>query len=173
MRRRYKVIALSVITIVGIVVTWNAVIRMYPLRFHDRHAHCIKQTGLGLRMFSGDHGGQFPKDVNGYGDALLLLAPYIGSNSLELLTGPGYDTRVFDEARSNKHDVAEQECGRVYVQGLSESNAPDIVILFDKLATHGADHGPPWGQLGREVLFLNGHMEFVAESDWTSIVTAR
>ena len=40
--------------------------------FH-RHEHCIKQTGLGFRLYANDHHGEYPFHTNGFGDALLLL----------------------------------------------------------------------------------------------------
>lgn len=147
-------------------------IRSLPLVFNESfwsHAHCIPQAGLGLRLYAGDHGGQFPTHTNGYGDALLLLLAgnYVPSYAL---TGPGYDRFVFDRALTNQTDIPESECGRVYVQGLTETNNPNIVILFDKIPTPGGDHCHLLrrlrASLSRDVLLLDGSQQGILESKW-------
>lgn len=143
----------------------------HPLIFNESffsHAHCIPQTGLALRQYAMEHGGFFPAHTNGYGDALLLLLAE-GSCASYSLTGPGYDSGVFDRALTNHSDVPEIECGRVYIQGLTETMSPDLAILFDKLPNPG-DHTHFLSRirhpLGREVCFLDGHFEFVPENRW-------
>lgn len=157
----------SLVVVVGVFY-----VRSRPLVFNESffsHAHCIPQAGLGLRLYAGDHGGQFPTHTNGYGDALLhLLAKnYVPSYAL---TGPCYDRFVFDRALTNQTDVPESECGRVYVQGLTETNNPDIVILFDKVPTPGGDHCHGLKRLnaplGRDVFFLGGRHDTIDEGKW-------
>jgi hypothetical protein len=85
------------------------------------------------------------------------------------LTGPGYDTTAFEEAGATNGNVPEERCGRVYVQGLRDTNSPEIAILFDKIASPG-DHCGAFRRLrapfGREVGYLAGSMEFVLNSRW-------
>jgi hypothetical protein len=87
-----------------------------------------------------------------------------------MLTGPGYDAAVFDRALTNHTDVPERECGRVYVQGLSETNNPELVVLFDKLPTPGGDHCHGLRRLTaplcREVLLVDGFHRTIRESNW-------
>lgn len=144
-------------------------IRTNPLVFNESfwgHAHCIKGGGLSLMAYARDHDGQFPFHTNGYGDALLL----VNDGWDAALTGPGYDTQVFERARKTGEDAPESEFGRVYVQGLSETNAPDIAILFDKLPTPGGDHCHLFrrlsAHLGREVWTIGCSMQFIPESKW-------
>jgi hypothetical protein len=144
----------------------------HPLVFNESfwsHAHCIPQAGLALRIYAGDHFGHFPAHTNGYGDALLLLLE--GEYTLSYaLTGPGYDRFVFDCALTNRTDVPEAECGRVYVQGLTETNNPELVILFDKLPTPGGDHCHGFARLTaplcREVAFVDGSRRTIREAGW-------
>ena len=147
-------------------------VQTHPLVFNESffgHAHCIPQAGLGLRQYAGDHGGLFPSHTNGYGDALLLLlaSNYVPSYAL---TGPCYDRFVFDRALSNRTDVLESECGRVYVQGLTETNNPEIVILFDKVPTPGGDHCHLLRRLrsplSRDISLLDGSHQGILESQW-------
>ena len=53
---------------------------------------------------------------------------------------------------------------------LTLKSDPQIVILFDKLATPGGDHCSLPGRLfaayGREVCFIDGHMQFIHETEW-------
>jgi len=58
----------------------------------------------------------------------------------------------------------------VYVQGLRDTDDPEIALLFDKLATPGGDHCHLFRRmtapLGREVWTIGGGMRFIPESRW-------
>jgi hypothetical protein len=144
-------------------------VRSHPLVFNEsfwEHAHCVKGGGLSLQEYAHEHGGRFPFHTNGYGDALLL----VNAGWDAALTGPGYDTQVFERARKSGEDAPESEFGRVYVRGLSDTDTPGIAILFDKLSTPGADHchllRRLTAPLGREVWTIGGGMQFVPETKW-------
>jgi hypothetical protein len=118
-------------------------------------------------MYANDHNGDFPRSTNGYGDALLKLVPdYTVPN---MVTGPCFDAKPFEDALKGHTHLAEKDCGRVYIQGLTISNDPAIVILYDKIPTPGGDHcafpARLFRPLGREVLLIGGH-SYVQESAW-------
>ena len=170
MRRFVKLL----IGVVAVMVAGCAIyIHTHPLVFNESfwgHAHCIKGSGLALETYARDHHGRFPYHTNGYGDALLLMTNEVGSWWASV-TGPGYDEKPFLEALRAGSHLSEQACGRVYVQGLSESDNPDIVLLFDKLPTPGGDHchflrrlSAP---LAREVWTIGGCPRTVTESRWS------
>ena len=167
--RRKKVIA-GVLAIMAVVVGLCVLyVKAHPLVFNEsflEHAHCMKGGGLSLMAYAHDHGGRFPFHTNGYGDALLL----VNDGWDEALTGPGYNARVFERARRTGEDAPEAEFGRVYVQGLSDTNNPEIAILFDKLPTPGGDHCHLFRRmraaLGREVWTIGSGMLFIPESKW-------
>jgi hypothetical protein len=74
---------------------------------------------------------------------------------------------VFREALKTGARIPEEKCSRIYIQGLSETNNPQIAILFDKKPTPGGDHfRRPWGPLLREVCMLDGSMEVIREENW-------
>ena len=157
---------------VFIAVACAVYIRTHPLVFNEsllEHAHCIAQVGLGLNQYALDHFGKFPAHTNGYGDALLLMLAE-GYESSYALSGPGYDRFVFDRALTNHTDVPEIECGRVYVQGLSATSNPELVLLFDKLPTPGGDHchllKRLWAPLGREIWIVGDGHKFIKETAW-------
>ena len=104
--------------------------------------------------------------TNGYGDALLLVT----DAWLPSLTGPGYSAKPLEKARAARTDVPEVECGRVYVQGLSDTDSVEIAILFDKLPTPGGDHCHGFSRLFRplvrEVGYIDGSKRAVPERDW-------
>jgi len=122
--------------------------------------------GLSLSYYAHDHSGRFPCHTNGYGDALVMMDP--GWDAA--LTGPGYDAAVFARVRRTGEDAPESEFGRVYVQGLAETNDPEIVLLFDKMPSPGGDHchfpdrffAPPT----REVYTIGGSRCEIRESVW-------
>lgn len=172
MRRRTKWVLLGSLVCVPLLFVLAFVFVVFFNVFHA-HEHCIKQTGLAFRLYAADHGGMFPSDTNGFGNALLLLVKggFLGDTnghySIGPLTGPGDDGEVFREALRTGQRIPEEKCSRVYIQGLSEENNHQIVILFDKKPTPGGDHfRRPWGPLLREVCFVDGSMQCIQEDHW-------
>ena len=132
----------------------------------DNPPHCIVGGGMELRIYANEHGGRFPYHTNGYGDALVLVTGVWD----EALTGPGYNANVFKRVRATGKNAHESEFGRVYVQGLANTNDPKIALLFDKLPTPGGDHCRGlrriWTPLAREVFTISGGKELIWERDW-------
>jgi hypothetical protein len=132
------------------------------------HGHCIKQATMALQYYADQHGGRFPSHANGYGAALLLLP--LDGTPWYAMTGPGYEGEVLRLAKQDGRLLTEDECGRVYVQGLTMKSNRMIAILFDKISTPGGDHcpGPPrlWASYGREVGFVDGTSTFIGDSAW-------
>ena len=146
-------------------------IKTQPLVFNEswlEHAHCITQVGLALRMYSEANNDYFPYSKKGYADGLAKGAEYCSW----IVTGPGYKSVLSEDFE--KEDIPEDLCGRIYIQGLKESDDCNIAILFDKLATPGGDHchlpQRIWAPLGREVLFIDGHHEFIINEQWDNFV---
>jgi hypothetical protein len=141
--------------------------------FHA-HEHCSKGLGLALRIYSGDHEGNFPYHTNGFGDALLLLLKEDMVTDPRTLTAPGDDGRMFKECRSKGLDVDETKCSRIYIQGLSETKIGEysVAIVFDAYPTPGGDHfRRPWGEPTRDVVMADGSVEFVYEKNWPRFAT--
>ena len=170
MRRRWRWILLT-LALLG-VLGW-VYVATHSLEFMDAHCHCIKAAGLALGRYADEHQGQFPFHPKGYGNALLL----IHEDYFYSLTGPGYDTSTLHEAKKAGKDLPEEECGRVYIQGLTEKCDPNIALLFDKLPTPGGDHCHLpirlWASLGREVLLRDGSFRFVLVEDWPEFTKAQ
>jgi hypothetical protein len=144
-------------------------VKAQPLVFNESfftHAHCIVGGGMDLIMYAHEHNGRFPYHTNGYGDALLL----VNAGWDAALTGPGYNADVFKRARATGENAPESEFGRVYVQGLTNTNDAKIALLFDKLPTPGGDHCQGlrriWTPLAREVFMISGGKELIWEKDW-------
>jgi hypothetical protein len=145
-------------------------VKAHPLVFNESffsHAHCWKIAEGYLQQYAQEHNGRFPFHANGYGDAVLLI-PDVW---LGCFSGPGYDTKAWEEARRTGGDVPEAQCGRVYVQGLSVTNDPEIIILFDKIPSPG-DHRHLFSRIGaplvREVAKIGG-VEIINESEWPAV----
>ncbi len=134
--------------------------------YFPSHRHCMKIGTLALFSYADAHGDRFPDHHDGYGDALLLM----GEEDWQFLTGPGYDTTPFREAKAAGRGLPEEQCGRVYVRGLTTKAGSQVALLFDKKATRGGDHaGFPvrvFASRGREVGFGDGFMRFVRDRDW-------
>lgn len=145
-------------------------VKTHPLVFNEsflEHAHCWKMADGYLAQYAQEHGGRFPFHTNGYGDAVLLI-PDVW---LGCFSGPGHDTKAWEEARRTGSDVPEDQCGRVYVQGLSATNDPEIILLFDKIPSPG-DHRHLFSRIGapqvRDVVKIGG-VEIIPESEWPAI----
>lgn len=154
----------------GLVVFCTYYVKTHPLVFNEsffEHAHCWKMADGYLAQYAEEHGGRFPFHTNGYGDAVLLI-PDVW---LGCFSGPGYDTKAWEEAQRTGGDVPEDLCGRVYVQGLSATNDPEIILLFDKIPTPG-DHRHLFSRIGaplvRDVVKIGG-VDIVPESKWPAI----
>lgn len=141
-------------------------VRTHPRVFMNTHAHCIKAAGLALMQYASAHQGRFPHHSRGYGNALLL----VDEGYFSVLTGPGYDAAPLREAQRAGKELPEEECGRVYIQGLTQNSNPQIALLFDKLPTPGGDHCHLpvrlWAPPGREVWLVGMNHIFVQESQW-------
>lgn len=178
MRRKFKkILAAGFGFIAAMGVCCIFYVRTHPLVFNEsffEHAHCIVQTGLAFNTYASEHDGRFPADTNGYGNALLQLTNYT-ANFWACFTGPGYNGKVFEEAARTGQRIPEAECGRVYVQGLSETNDPDIALLFDKMPSPGGDHCQMLHRLtaplSREVWTIRSGREVIRESEWRAYAT--
>jgi|GEM_PF-675292 hypothetical protein len=150
-------------------------VKSHPLVFNESwtgHRHCMNMWGLAIRLYADDHGGVYPTHPAGYGAAIQLL--YSGTNvymGTHLVMGApgGYRGDVFEAAWTNMTVVREEDCGRVYVQGLRESSNPKVAMLWDKRASPG-DHAHGWMRLRvpwrREVCLVDGSMQQILEKDW-------
>jgi len=173
-RRRFwlRLIAAIALGAVGACVYF---VRSNPLVFNEslwQHAHCMPQAASLFQTYARDHGGRFPYHTNGYGDALLEMTREPAW--FYLLTGPGYDAAVFEEALTSGGNVDESRCGRVYVQGLSETNDTRIAIFFDKVAAPPDHcHFPKrlWRGYVREVCLLDGIWRTVPVEKWEGFVS--
>jgi len=154
---------------VAVIATCFIYVRTHPLVFNESfwgHGHCIVGGGESLSTYAHDHFGRFPYHTNGYGDALVML----DSGWDASLTGPCYNTAVFTRVRRTGENAPESEFGRVYVQALSETNDPEIALMFDKVPTPGGDHchllSRLFAPLSREVWTIGSARKVIHERDW-------
>lgn len=161
--RTKKILLIASIGLLGLL-GWIGYSFYYGITYS--HQHCIKSAGTAFQIYSSDHQGQLPFSTNGFGDALLLLAKE-NPSCINCLCGPDDDGHVFRDAIKNNSVVPEDQCSRVYIQGLSETNDPQICILFDRNSCKGGDHfRSPWGHLLREVCLLDGSMQTIRDEGW-------
>jgi prepilin-type N-terminal cleavage/methylation domain-containing protein/prepilin-type processing-associated H-X9-DG protein len=134
-------------------------------------ANNLKQLGLGLKMYAGDHREQFPvsiKSLNRYiaGQGKLFFCPSDGArtvtNDVDTMTADNnsYGYRIYETDSSSLR--------------LSESTPPNQLLLCDKngtdaLPTSDVEGGSTWGGnhkgAGGNILYVDGHVEW-----WNSYV---
>ena len=135
------------------------------------HSYCIRSGSCILMSYASEHTNSLPYDDRGYADAILQL----GDKALSwAFSGPRYEQEVYERAKGCTN-MPEETVGRVYVQGLSMTNCPEIVRLFDKHPTAGGSHchfpTKLCAPLGREVVYLGGMTTFIKESEWPAFCT--
>jgi len=175
MFRKFKRIRIAALCCLAAAIVFCVVyVRTHPLVFNESlfmHAHCIVIMGLSLDSYAAEHDGHYPADTNGYGNALLQLTNYT-ADFWAGMTGPGYDSKVFEEAARTGQHIPESECGRIYVQGLSRTNDPDIALFFDKIPSPGGDHCHfPWrlyAPMAREVWTIGSGRRVIRDTDWAA-----
>ena len=77
------------------------------------------------------------------------------------------------QALASGGDVDERRCGRVYVQGLTDTNDTRTVMLFNKVAAPPDHlHFPQrlWSRFAHEVLFVDGSWRSVPVEQWAEFV---
>ena len=157
-----------------IIVAILAFIRMAVFNDFHAHEHCIKQTGLAFRMYADDHDGNLPTDTNGFWQrsahswSRAATLETNGTYSIGLITGPGDDGAVFRVALKTGAPIPEEKCSRVYIQGLSEKNNPQIAILFDKkvLSRRRSCSAGRGDRYFVKSCLLDGSMQIIGEKSW-------
>ena len=130
------------------------------------HQHCILAPFMALQDYADKHGGRFPENPKGFGDALLDLVKEDYVAAMQLVA-PGDDGHVFSEALAAGGHVNDNLCTRVYVMGLTNKCDGGTALLFDRWGCPGGDHfrkhsGPKL----REVVLAGNGMVTVPDSQW-------
>lgn len=136
------------------------------------HQHCMKITSMALRQYADKHQSNYPVHTNGFGDALLLLVKEGFLDDVNTLCGPLDDGHVLRAALTNGLPVPEAQCTRVYVQGLSLYDSPELCLLFDRDSHRGGDHFYGTGKRLREVVMADGGgFTGVVDAQWPAFVS--
>src|SRR5690349_15446177 len=76
--------------------------------FHA-HEHCIKNTGLTLRMYASEHHGKYPFSSNGFGDAMVAFVKEYSPEFVGICTAPGDDGKLLKECIATGKHMPEEE----------------------------------------------------------------
>lgn len=123
---------------------------------------CLKCVGLALVTYAQKYNGYYPAG-GGSPEASLSLLYREGTVDAELLRGKTVPVdkpkRLLDAGKL----LDPESCGWHYVEGLTESDDPDLALVWDKvgLGHNGEDlHG------GHSVWFVGGREEIVPADEW-------
>lgn len=164
-KRKWWIVGISATLILPVIFV-GALYLIGVFNLFHAHEHCIKQTGMDLRLYASDHNGKYPFSTNGFGDAIVALVKEYSPEYVKICTAPGDDGELLKECVVTGKHMPEEKCSRTYVQGLSETNNFEIAVVFDRYPTRGGDHfRRPWGPWLREVCLLDGSMKVIQEKN--------
>lgn len=127
----------------------------------------LKQIGLALHIYAADYGGWFPIGPPGTDNSYALgMLIYGGGNYLSdpevLLCSSSGDrlaaSRISRGRLAERGGLRPSSTSYDYFAGLKRDAPPHFMVAFDK-APHHHDGG-------RNVLFVDGHVEFLSEKDF-------
>lgn len=135
-------------------------------REQARRSSCmsnLKQIGLALHMYAQDYSEKFPDSNGTVGDGGGTYLGYLYPNyagDLRLFSCPSQGTSITHDSSSQTLTTRDYS----YKDGLDESDASDTPIAADKDAGTGLDANSNHQTDGVNVLYLDGHVSWVAGS---------
>ena len=164
--RRKRWLVGTTVCVSGLLLFLGGVFFGFINLFHA-HEHCIKGTGLALRIYAEDHNDRLPYHTNGFGGAIVMFLKENPYENARQFTAPGDDDKLLKECVATGKHMPEEKCSRAYVQGLNEKNNWEIALVFDRYPTRGGDHfRRPLGPWLREAGLLDASMQVIAEENW-------
>ena len=158
-------IALAVLALAGGAIRWH-----YAHRFPYGCRHlCIKGIGLSLKLYAGDHGGRFPSGLETPEASLGLLYPKYMPHA-DSLGGKTVRSGVAESLLASGGHLTPVACAWHYVEGLTDDDRPDIALLWDKEPGYGHNCEVMPDRKGREVLFVDGHAEWITGDQWHELM---
>lgn len=141
----------------------------YKNRFPYGPSHCcLKAIGLSLRLYSRDNDDRFPSGGPTPEASLSMLLPsYCDLNTLK---GKTVKLEAAKAALDRDGVLDSNSCGWIYVEGLNESDSPEMPILWDRVPGLG-HNGQRIRDNGREVLFVDGHTEWISGARWADFLS--
>ncbi len=129
---------------------------------------CSKALGMSLRIYADERSGWLPHGL-ATPEASLSLLVTNDPTIQQLLRGKNVPQKVVDETLARDRFLGPESCGWHYVEGLRESDDPEIAVLWDKVT--GLWHnGNRKGWVMHEVVLLDGSMQFVSREKWPDFV---
>jgi hypothetical protein len=166
--RRPKVVLLTVIAVVAVFVASGRLHRHCRYPYGWSHS-CIKGLGLALHNYADANHGMFPRGGKTPEASLSLLAKQGLSfaddprDTVEILRGKTAPVASVRERLQTGQLLDPVTCGWHYVEGLRQSDNPEIAIAWDKI---GLGHNGERSQGAHEVLFVDGSRRMVSVTEW-------
>ena len=112
----------------------------------------LKQIGIALKMYAGDHSEMHP-------DRLVDLGRYVSYQS-KLFVCPPYSRHSGSGTKPGTFETVDDWTDYVYVSGFAETNAPSEILMYCNPENHDGK--------GAYILFLDGHVEWFNSEGNTS-----
>ncbi len=130
-------------------------------------SHCC-DTGLylGLVNYASSHGGAFPAGEPTPEASLSLLYPALADANL--LRGKTVPLAVAQAALDKNGRLDPASCGWHYVEGLTDRDAPELALFWDKV---GLGHnGQRLSAGGHSVHFISATSDYIPEDQWPAFL---
>ena len=112
----------------------------------------LKQIGLGLKMYAGDHSEMYP-------ERLVDLGRYLTYQSRFFICPPAYRHHG-SGTKPGTFETVDDWTDYVYISGFAETNAPSKILMYCNPKNHEGK--------GAYILFLDGHVEWYNSEENTS-----
>jgi hypothetical protein len=142
--------------------------RQYKYPYGWSHS-CIKGLGLALHNYADANHGMFPLGGKTPEASISLLAKQGLSfaddprGTVEILRGKTAPAESVRERLEAGQLLDSGTCGWHYVEGLQQSDNPEIAIAWDKI---GLGHNGERSEGAHEVLFVDGSRRMVSVTEW-------
>jgi hypothetical protein len=139
--------------------------------FHNNDAacaNCLGQVALALRMYSQEFNGHFPAGKEIPLDSLALLAEKGFLEQMNCYTSHALGQKLSQYYKLHK-SIPENLCCYRYNEGLTESAPPDLVLMYYHKPIKWAYWGSPEKEIGRLILFVDGHKQFFPEYEFNKL----
>jgi len=165
-RKKFFFFLVAVIVLAALAVAAEQVWYRYTYPYGWSHA-CSAGLCLSLPVYAEDHEGFLPHG-EATPEASLSLLFQFDSSTLSYFGGKNISRDIVEAAFKRDGKLSPATCGWHYVEGLRESDNPEIAVAWDKVIGLG-HNGQRMRGMMHEVVLLSG-CKYVSKQEWPEFI---